>query len=86
MLKTIRPDQEKITLFDIFVLTQDKAIKWIRVEASGVYPTQTFRCLYKNRIYILFGNRLDVFNSRNDNLIWFEKSVSKLVNLIKEKG
>ncbi len=81
-LKISKKQADHITLSDLYPLTSDGNVQWRLCDPSGVYPTQSFRSLFKGRLYILWNYRLDVYNSKSDALIWFDKNASNLKNMI----
>jgi len=81
-LKLTKKQADHITLGDIFSLTADGSMQWSKVEPSSFYPWETLRCLFKGRLYILRRARMEVFNAKDDALIWFAKDASNLRAMI----
>ncbi len=76
-------ENERITLPDLVSAQEDGAIKWKVVNATNHIAFNSFRTIYKGRLYIMEASgRLTCWNSRTDALIWFDTKAHKLYDLI----
>lgn len=76
-------ENEKVTLKDLVQAHEDGEIKWRVVVATNHIAFNSFRALYKGRLYIMEASgRLTCWNSRNDALIWFDTKADSLYNRI----